>query len=334
MFLKIYRINHPVIILLIFVLAVAIWSLAFLKAPLYEFSELDFEMPIYYWIYNLVSPYPLFSRMLSFGIILIQAGLLNRLNNRYFLLESRTYLPSLLFILICSIFPLQNLHPIIFSNLFLLISIDKIFSTYRNEDRWSNYFDSGILISIASLFYIKYSYLLIIVWFSLFILRPFRGREWLLTVIGFILPYLFVVTYFFVFEENVNYKIHIYFNQLFNFNSTFQYNYIFYAYFIIMAFFTTLSSFRILATLRKQKVSVRRFFQVFFWLFLISVILFAISGFSEPSFLSVSAISLSFLFSNYLLNVKSNFWKEIIFTLFFGVAVLFQLFYYTDIIKF
>lgn len=334
MFLRIYKINHPVIILLIFLLSGLIWSLAFFNASFYEFPELNFEMPFYYWIYNWVSPYPFIARIISYILILIQASLLNRLNNRYFLLESRTYLPSLLFILMCSIFPLQNLHPIIFSNLFLLIGIDKIFGTYRNDDKWSNYFDTGILISIASLFYIKYFFVIVIVWISLFTLRPFRGREWLLTIVGFLLPYIFVLSYFFVFEENVNYKMNIYFNQLFNFNNIFYYNYVYYAYLIILIILTAVSSFKILATLRKQKVSVRRFFHVFFWLFLISIVLFAISSFSKPSFLSIAAISLSFLFSNYFLNVKSVFWREVIFTIILAIAVLFQLYYYTDMLKF
>jgi len=235
MLLRIYKINHPVILLLIFILTGSVWSLSFIKAAGYEFPEYNFEMPLYLWIYSWISKYPLLATILSYILILIAAGIINRLNNRYFLLESRTYLPSLIYILLCSIYPLQNLHPILFSNLFLLICLNKIFSSYREENRWSNFFDAGILISLASLFYIKYAFFVVIIWFSLFILRPFRGREWLLSIIGFILPYVFVITYFFAFEENTQYKIGLFFNQLVNFKSTHNYNYIYFYNFHFLA---------------------------------------------------------------------------------------------------
>jgi len=62
---------------------------------------------------------------------------------------------------------------------------------------YTQVFDTGFLISIASLFYFPSSLYLLFLFVVLTILRPFSLREWLIGAIAFVIPYFLIAVYYF-----------------------------------------------------------------------------------------------------------------------------------------
>jgi hypothetical protein len=90
-----------------------------------------------------------------------------------------------------------ELHPILFSNLFLLFALSKMMNSYRKDIAFSQVFDAGLLISIATLFYFPCIVFFPMIGVALIIFRPFLWREWVISFIGVLVPYIFVITYYF-----------------------------------------------------------------------------------------------------------------------------------------
>ncbi len=331
MFFRIYKYNHPIIIIIIFVSAGLLWLPAFLSIPSSDSITYSFEMPLYYWLIQFFQGKYIAIKLVSFLLIIIQAIQINRINTKFFILESRSYLPSFIFIFGCSLIPMQNLNSLLFANIFLLFAIESIFSTYRNDNAWLKYFDAGLLISISSLFYCKASYFIIFIWISLLILRPFRGKEWLVSILGFLLPYVLLSSYFYLFEDNFIYRTNLFFSQLFSVNYMGELSLLYYIYLGFLAILIIFSSYRIIVHLQKRKVSVRKYYQLFFWLFLISFAIFILNGLINVEIFLMIMISLSFLISNYILSLKSNFWTELILMFFALIVIAIQLANYTSI---
>ena len=72
-----------------------------------------------------------------------------------------------------------------------------LISLFKNDFPVSALFDSGFVTGIASLIYFPAFVLIPFLLTTLIVLRPFRIKEWLITLIGIILPYFFVSTYMF-----------------------------------------------------------------------------------------------------------------------------------------
>ena len=87
---------------------------------------------------------------------------------------------------------------------------------------------------------------------------------------------------------------------------------------------TILGSFFLLAQYDEKKISSRRFFKVFFWIFLISTILILASPAVSHEIIILLAIPLTFLISNYLIFMKRQFWGEVFLYLLTAGIILLQ----------
>ncbi len=136
--------------------------------------------------------------ILLFGLISIEAIYLNVILNKHEVHYKNTFLPSFIFALLISSTPeLMQFHPIHLINLILLLIINRAFTLFKNEFPVSALFDCGFLVGVAALIYFPAVILLPFLLSTLFILRPFRLKELLITIIGILLPYFFLSTYLF-----------------------------------------------------------------------------------------------------------------------------------------
>ena len=150
-----------------------------------NFVPLPYSMPAYAFVMKYLSNVVL-SGVIALCLIIIQAFYLMYINKVYNFISQRTYLTSLLFVLISSAFlNLHYLHPAIIANVFVLLTIVEIFASYKKPKIYSASFNSGFLIAIAGLFYINANFLIIFIFISLLVLHSFNWREWFAVVLGF-----------------------------------------------------------------------------------------------------------------------------------------------------
>ena len=142
------------------------------------------------------------------------AVLINFTFNQHDFFERSTYLPSLIYVLLATLFPFStSINGELFAQTFMILSINQLFKiTKQMEDIRSNVFNASILIGIAGTFNPIYIYFLLVVFIFLIRLRPFVFREYLLAVLGIIIPFMFL--WFF---NQTFYKSLIFFDATLNF---------------------------------------------------------------------------------------------------------------------
>ncbi len=261
--------------------------------------------------------------LISFFII-IQSFLISNIAARYKLLTTRTFLPAFIYIMvIASISSSEIALQIIFAGFFVFFGVDKLFSSEKKELIFSHLFDAALLISIASLFYFRVIAFFLLIWLSLVIMRPFKWREWVIPIIGLIVPYIFVIWGYFHFSH-----ISVFLNTLaYNFRGTdFQIltpiSYLYVMQFAVLFLFTLLGIYRILKMYNRLSINSRMFYTILFWMFAVCGLVFSLCGFKCVEIFYFASISVTFLLSNYFLTLKRNWQAELFF-----IIILATIFY-------
>lgn len=316
MLLKVLRRRSPLYFILIPIIAFFLWFNAFMNPVVLADSSM--QMPLYQSILNILNCNPLYLNILGYIIILLIAYSLIQLNEQFIFIKQRTDLPSAIFILIASCATLANgLHPALISALLLLLSLNRVFKIYHGSQSIASAFDVGVLIGIASLFYLPTS--LFFIWFiwALLILGHFKLREFLGGLIGFITPIFFACCWYFwqgnieVFIEKtkVIFNHHEALPQLATSQTLF---WVFLALLSVVAIFFTIWGFE------EKRVRSRKYLIIIVALFITSIV----SGLLFPSAILaqtlIAAIPLSYVFSYYFVMNRNTKISEIL----FGILVV------------
>ena len=324
MLLKALKTNHAYHYFLIPFIAIAIWTRSFMNPSMFSFFPGENMMILYQPVNYLLGESPLASHIVALLFIILLSFLILKLNVQYAFIRSRTFLPPSLFLLITSgMADLRAMHPVYMAALFLILSIDRIFNTYDKESIHSNAFDSGVFLAIGSLFYFNLIFFFPLLWISFIILRPnVNWREYILTTLGFILPWLAALSFYLVTGRTdeliqtikANFTMHRAFLRE---NLPIQ----IYVGFLVLL--TILASLFLLTQYDGKKISSRRYFKSFFWIFLISVSLVVANPAVSEEIIIMLAIPLTYLISNYLIFMKRQTWGEVLlYLLAAGVVVL------------
>jgi len=308
--------NHALSIILLPVALIVLWAYGFTHpvAPLTEHAA-----PLYKLFIAGIAHYPFLLTLTSFILIFCEAMLIYHIIEKNEITETKSYLPSLVYIVLMSLqSEMLSLHPIVISNLFMLFALHKLMQTYRKETAYSEAFDTGFFISLAVLFYIPSVVFIILLWIGLLIIRPFIWREWVISFIGLVLPWIFLVFYYFwnnkidALEYDALYYTIITPRKSFNL-LVFSYSeYLQITLLVVAAFF---SSGRFLIDLNKSTVQSRSNLLLLLYFFILSFVSIFIAPSYSISYLSFLAIPFSVFFSNYLLNTKKEWIAEVLFLL-------------------
>lgn len=128
---------------------------------------------------------------ISTTIILIEAFGLNKILSNVRLFEKTGFLPSLCFVLLTNLIPYPYLGQMLLVNGVLLLSLNYIIWSFKKEKANGTILLAGFYAGIAAGFNNNY---IIFIWLTIafFAMRPASLREWLLSAIGFMLPFYFM----------------------------------------------------------------------------------------------------------------------------------------------
>jgi hypothetical protein len=325
MLLRLLRSTGAQIILLIPILATLLWLPAFAHPAEGIFLFDSYPMPSYKLISEIVHIGSFLGTTIALLLVIAQAFLLVRLNTRFNLINNRTYMPAIIFILLTASIPdLQRLNPVIFSGFFLLLGIELMFNGYQSGKVAYEFFTASFFISLGATFYPYLLFFLFIVWASLIILRPFNWREWLFSLMGFLLPWFFVFSYYYLIHND---PVHIItdLTNVFNIDYDFpQYSLLIYIFGGFTGLLILISSQLMIKEFTSKKILPRKAFLIFLWLFINCLGVYLLVNQASVEILFLAAIPLSFLFSHYFTFVKSNFWGETFVTFLILLIVLIQ----------
>jgi hypothetical protein len=309
MLTKLFNSNSISSLAILIILAIVLWSKTFINViPLYDTIPVS---PLYKLVYTLFHEYKILSAFIAIALIISEALLLNQVLSKNDLIPKNSYLGAYIFIIISSLFSdIILLNPILIINIFIITAIGMFLPLYEKREAYAAVFNIGTLLSVASMFYFPSFILILLIWVGFIIFRIFSWREWFISILGLIFPYIFLSTFYF-WNDCLLSKIESYKNafSLISFHGFHLSLYVI----ITVSFLGVilfLSLFKFMITINEKQIRIRKFLSFIIWFFLISSISLLPSG--KYSLLSYVMIlpSASVLITLYLSNTKKLLWAE------------------------
>ena len=131
--------------------------------------------------------------VISFVLLYIQAIFINRVCIEQKMLAKPTYLPAMCYMLLTSLLAEWNyFSAALLINTFLILMFYQMVNLYNTNKPLTAIFNIGLLMGIVTLLYQPAIIFALMIPLTLFIMRPFRIREWLIGFLGVTTPYYFL----------------------------------------------------------------------------------------------------------------------------------------------
>lgn len=320
MLFNLYKSNSPIMHVLTVMIAVVLWLPIFgnpqWTPSINEGSALynEFICGMFSSVWG--------TQLVAFALMLIEAFLLLRIDLKFIIVENKTILPPLFFVLVVSsLAPNYNLLPVLVANLFFMLAMTKILDSEQMYEMPKQYFESGLLIGIGTLFFPPLVATMFFVFASQFVIRFFKMRDFLAAILGYITPFVFYLFGMFMTDQTDAFfdrMSQISLTQAFTIElSVVQYGAICFSCLIVFFALFTMSQ-----CIRMYKVTTRKYFSLFFWLILLTVAAFFVIPSSGMTLLVFAAIALSFIATLYFMEIRHNAMAEILFLLIIVSAFL------------
>jgi hypothetical protein len=283
-------------------------------------------MPLYDILGSIIGTNPLPGILIIISLISIMAFLMVNLNTNLVFISERTFIPSLIYILLSGLFPqYQLLNPAIFGAIFLMMAIRQIMESYRIQGIAYNFFDAGILIGIGSLFYANLIWFGLLVFIGISLLRSLNIKEISIGVAGLVTPYIMAFGIYYVLGKDAKYLLSLIEYNLFEKPS----DYVFTRLTLIVVFFvgaiTFISIGYLINTMNVKKIKSRKTFSLLVWLFVICLGIYIFIPSVSVEIIYITGIPVSYFLTHYFIFSKNKMVTEILFAVFFLLIILIQL---------
>lgn len=323
MLLRIFRANYFYNYLLFPIVGALLLLKSFLYPGIIPTETVTAINPFFRPLYDIPLHYSV-ALIINFFVVMIICIQLLYINSAFSFVRERTFLPVYLFMFIVLALPgLHIIQPVFISAVFILQALYSIFLSFEKKKVITNGFNAGFFIGIAGLFYPGLNVLVFLVPSSLYTLKNKIGwREWIASFLGLLLPPLYAFTYYFC-TNNVSTFFEIYTHLLSPKDTSVLFQIPVIVYFSFLAIITIAASFFIMRGYDEKKISTRRYFKILFFFFITSLLLILIPSVSYE-LLVITALLLTFLFTNYLTFMLRRFWSEFFFIVLIAFSIVLQ----------
>ncbi|MGM1428165.1 DUF6427 family protein [Sphingobacterium lactis] len=269
---------------------------------------------------------PQLNVIITLLLTLFQAFYLNRVVNHYNLLGKPSFLTSLMFMTLVSLFiPFLVLSPTLICNFITIWMLQKLFNIYKHVDVKGTMFDLGLIVALGSLIHFPFIVMLLLIWGSLIIFRPFDWREWFTPLLGVITIYfLLAVAYFWLERMDEFYQIFI----PFTYNLPTRLDMDMNDYFVLIPIVISLGGFLFILkdNFFKSVVQIRKSFQL---LFIMLVLIFGSFYLNEERSINhflLAVPPLSIYLAYFFTHAKMKWFYETLYVVILLTIIYFQFF--------
>mgnify|MGYP006935312304 CR=1 FL=1 len=317
MFVRIYKTGYIFHAISILIIALVIWIPSFVikrDVPINETSLND----IYSFFYS--SNYYI-NLVISCVLILASAITLNIIIVDNDLAPKTSFLGMFFFVLLSSSLNSSiEMNRFLWVSFFMLLMINAIFKLPKSEATIPRVFNASLYLGIASLFYFPIAILIFVVWASLMTFRISNWREYIVAIIGLLLPiFLFFIWYYYYELEEQFYAIIL---------SSFKVEFTFLAMStldvvigIISLGILVPSVFKTSGSMMEKSIAIRQKLSITLWLLVVSLIVFLVfEKFESHEFILL--VPLTIILTNVVSNVKKVKWIDLYISLLFILVVV------------
>jgi hypothetical protein len=193
-----FRDRSDINVLFLVLLSVAVHFHFYLEPPIVIANPTDGLLA--YLLFHYVKPMPPLALIVIFHlIVVVQALRLNILVSRFKMFQHVSYLPAFTFVVLTAMFPFWDaISSGLIANAFIIWILVKLNRLYDQTQPKTLEFNIGMIVGCSILLYEPIAILIPVVIFALAIIRPFRLTEWLVLIMGIVLPFYFIFTYVFL----------------------------------------------------------------------------------------------------------------------------------------
>lgn len=320
MLLSLIKSNRPAGIIFLFFLMILLWFRYFIDP---EPSMEIIAMPLYELLFATLQKNHIASGILSMAIYGLLLALIIRFNIIHFLLEERTFMPAIFYLMLAASYPFAlQLNPILISTPFLLIALLLLIRGDEHRADPMALFNASLVLAAGSLFFLKMLWFIPFLWITATIIRPIKWRGIINPILVLLMLLLFLITYYWVFRDDLSLLKSLLRENL---SLSYELRYrlevpqmILYGYLLILII---ISSIHMLSRYQFRKIIIRKLYLVLFILF-VYVLLFAllISAYTAE-LTAFLAIPLAYLFSNYFYRRRNHWVHELFIWIWMGLLI-------------
>jgi len=196
MLIRYFRKISPLSPVLLFLLSAVLWAEIFLEPEPVFFVASENPSPLYLLLQPVFISYPIGSWVAAMLFVYLQALMISVIVTRQGMLDKYSFLASLMYVVLMgSLRGMLFMHPVVFSNFFLLLALKIILEKFDEEEVMKNIFNASMLIALAGLFYMQAWLFFLFLIISLFVFYAISLRSFVAACLGFVTPFFF---YFFI----------------------------------------------------------------------------------------------------------------------------------------
>jgi hypothetical protein len=305
------------------VILLALWIPRFVSPVSPITSEND--GPLFQLLSNNLRYFPAFSITLALILVLVQSVFVFSLFESNSFFGRRNFMPAIIALLALSWnFNYQTLHALLPGGIFVLIALNSLMFAYGRQAAYHQVFTASFSIGVASLFYFPLAYLLLMVWFTLITYRVSSWREYAVSLIGFLLPFLYYISWLFWSANFINGLKQIP-NKLFKLTYLPHFEMVYTIWILVSVFVMVITMIAVLNIMNDKLISLRRRSWVLFNFSFSSLLIVIVSGWQILATNYLFVIPSAFFITGSLVIIKRPFWFEILaityFTLFVALRV-------------
>lgn len=198
MLIQYFRRLYTLTPLLLLMVGGILWAELLLDTEPMKYAADKSAGPLYSLLTNPLQQYQKLGWLLAFLFVAFQAIMLNQVVTTQGVVDRHSFLISLLYMMLMSASKnLLGMHPVLFSNFFLILALHRILKMYNQDEQHIDVFNVGMFISLAGLFYAPAWLFFPLLIIALFVFYMVDMRSFLAAIIGFASPFLFLATYFY-----------------------------------------------------------------------------------------------------------------------------------------
>jgi hypothetical protein len=198
MLVNFFRSDRPVVIITLLMLGLIAWVFGFV----YDFGQPINSIGVVQSFVKNINESEGLSTGIALLLHLLVAALVNILCNRYSLVEKKYYVVAFSYLLI-TIGSMEGylLSTNVLSNLLVAVMMFRLFQLPSTSRPKSAIFDASFLVGLMSIVAPANVFILSIVWGGIMMFRTLDIREWMISVLGFMLPILYLIVALYLFDS-------------------------------------------------------------------------------------------------------------------------------------
>jgi hypothetical protein len=249
---------------------------------------------------------------LNLALNICNAFIIKWLCLKHELTDKQNQLPAFIYLLISNTINVSGaFHPVILAATLLLLTLNKLFSIYREENSLSSIFDACFLLSLSFFVYSPFILFVIIPFISLLIMKPFKINEWIAAFFGLICPFFIASMVFYI----INNEVFIYtisFQNLFSVNHPFIFEKALILDHFIIFIVMLLSLFYSYNRINQLKIKAQKSLHILMWLIAFGIIGMFIMKEKNLFFYTFFIVPISVFIGHYIGSMRRKWVAELL----------------------